>query len=200
MFGFSIDQRPDAPVGSPSTRRSVAIHWAWASEYTNEEIGEALGVTERTVEGYLEDGPGEEAREMLADVESEVRLVAVRELRDQLKAAGHRSRTAETPSEVWQDENGDVHVRDVENDAGETIKRVPVPEDIDLLPNEEARFYARQEVRDILDQLTDLLGVGEPEQVAVEHSGGVEAEHTLDDETREVVRDVLAARRGDSDE
>lgn len=171
MYGFTIDQRPDAPVGTRSTRQTVAIHWHWTTEYTNKEIAAALGVIEPTVEDYLKDTPAEEVRDQLADVETQVRYVAVQELKEQLKAAGHRSRTAETPSEVWTDDNGDLRVRDVTNEDDEVVKRVPVPDDLDLLPDEEARYYARAEVRDILDQLTDLLGVGEPQEVKHEHAG-----------------------------
>lgn len=196
MYGFSIDQRPDAPVGSPDTRRAVALHWHWTTEYTTEEISKALGVQPRTVEKYLESTPADEIREQLKDVETEVRYVAVQELKDQLQAAGHRSRTAEATSEVWQDEAGNIHVREVTDDEGAVVKRVPVPDDYDLLPDEEARYYARAEVRDILDQLTDLLGVGEPEEMRVEHSGEVDTGSALDEETQAVIREALADRRG----
>lgn len=170
MYGVSIDDEPDAPVGTPATRRTVAIHWEWTTEYSRERMATALGVTPQTIRKYLDEGPNEEVREQMAGVEQEVRLVAVRELREQLKAAGHRSRTAEAPAKVWQ-EDGDIKVYNQTDDMGETVKRIPVPEGYDLMPDEEARYYARSEVRDILDQLTDLVGAGEPETVEVEHSG-----------------------------
>lgn len=173
MYGFSIDDSPDSPVGTPDTRRTVAIHWYWTTEHSPAEIADALGVTEQTVEKYLHSGPGDEVKEQLAGIEQEVRLVAVRELQDQLKAAGHRSKTAEAPAEVWEDEDGNLRVRDVrDEETGELVERVPLPDDIELMPDEEARYYARAEVRDILEQLTDLLGVSEPEQVEVTGEGG----------------------------
>lgn len=172
MHGITIDDRPDSPVGTKQLRRAVAIHWNWTTEYSTKEIAQALGVRPQTIREYLSEGPSDEVRQMMDVAESEVRMIAVQELRHQLKAAGHRSRTAETPTEIWQDSNGDVRVKDVTDDDGELVKKVPVPQDIDLLPNEEARYYARAEVRDILDQLTNLLGVGEPEQVEVSGEGG----------------------------
>lgn len=172
MYGVSIDDRPDSPVGSPDVRRTIAIHWEWTSEHTREEMATALGVQKSTIDRYVRDGPTNGVKEQLADVETEVRLIAVQELRQQLKEAGHHSKTAESPSEVWQDENGDVRVRTVTDDEGEVVEKVPVPDNIELLPDQEARYYARAEVRDIIDQLTDLLGVGEPEQVEVTGEGG----------------------------
>lgn len=197
MHGFSIDQRPDAPVGTPETRRTVAIHWHWTTEYTIEEIAKALGVRPPTVEKYLDSPPADEVRAALEDVEAEVRYIAVKELKEQLRAAGHRSKTAEKPTKVWQDGSGDIHVRDVRDEEGEVVKRVPVPADIELMADEEARYYARAEVRDILEQLTDLLGVGEPEEVSVEHSGRIDGERTLGEEEQAALREALAQRRED---
>lgn len=172
MFGISIDDSPDAPVGSPATRRAVAIHWNWTTEYTPAEIADALGVTERTVEKYLASGPNQEVREQMTRVEKEVRLVAVAELRDQLQRAGSRSRTAEKPVKVWQDRDGHVRVRDVrDEETGELVTRKPIPHDIELGPDEQARYYAREEVRDILEQLVDITGVGEPDELDVGGEG-----------------------------
>jgi len=166
MYGVNIDDNPDAPVGSPATRRTIAIHWNWTTSYSDAEIASALGVTEHTVKRYYREGPTEEVQAQMDNVESEVRLVAINELREQLKAAGHRSRTAETPVEVWTDDNGHLQVNDKrEPETGELTGRYPVPADIDLGPDEEARYYARAEVREILEQLTDLVGAAEPEEV-----------------------------------
>lgn len=172
MHGISIDDSPDAPVGTPALRRTIAIHWYWTTEHTIEEMADALGVTRQTVEKYLQSGPNQEVREMMSRVEEQVRMVAVQELREQLQAAGHRARTAEKPVEVWTDDDGNLRVKDERHpETGELTGKYPVPEDIELGPDEEARFYARSEVREILDQLTDLVGAGEPEKVEHEHNG-----------------------------
>lgn len=170
MWNVSIDDRPDAPVGTPATRRTIAIHWEWTTEYSREEMAAALGVTEKTVERYLSQGPNDEVREQMADVESEVRLAAVAELKSQLKAAGHRSRTAEKPVTIYETADGDIEVRDVHDDeTGELLAKKPVPQDMQLLPDEQARFYSRDEAREIIEQLVDITGAGEPEQH--EHTG-----------------------------
>lgn len=170
MFGISIDNDPNAPVGTPATRRAVAIHWNWTTDYTTEQIARALGVRPKTVRRYLSEGPSDKVREMMDGVESEVRMVAVAELRYQLKQAGNKSRTAEKPVKIYENENGEVEVVDIELEDG-GIKKIPKVQDIRFMPDEEARYYGRQEARQILDQLIDITGAGEPEQV--EHTGDV---------------------------
>lgn len=166
MYGISIEDSPDAPVATPAMRRTIAIHWNWTTEYTNAEMADALGVTEKTIRRYLKDGPTDEVQDQLTNLESEVRTVAVMELREQLQEAGHRARTAETPVKVWTDDDGDLMVKDKRNpETGELVGKYPVPEDMALGPDEQARYYARDEVRDILEQLTDLVGAGEADEV-----------------------------------
>lgn len=177
MFGVSIDDNPDGPVGTPATRRAIAIHWNWTTDYSTEEIASALGVTARTVEKYLASKPNEEVREQMEGIESEARLVAVAELKSQLQRAGHASRTAEKPVKVWQDEDGHLNVRDVhDEETGELITKEPVPFDVEMGPDETARYFRREEVREILDRLVDLVGAGEPERYELEHSGEVSGE------------------------
>jgi predicted transcriptional regulator len=174
MFGLSLDDSPDRPVSTPAARRAQAIHWNWTTEATNAEIADALGVRPETVSRYLNDGPTDAVREQMEGVEAEVRMVAVAELRDQLQAAGDRARSAEKPVKVWTDANGNLTVRDERNpETGEVLDKYAVPSGMELGANEEARYYARDEVRQILDQLVALTGAGEPDEVAVEHSGGV---------------------------
>lgn len=164
MYGIDIDNDADSPVATPSFRRTVAIHWEWTTNYSREEMASALGVTPQTIRAYLNDGPNEEVKEVISDLESEVRTVAVMELKQQLKAAGQRSRSAEKPVKVWQDESGNLRVRDVRDEDGQLVKKVPLPDDVELGADEEARYYARAEVRDIIEQLTDLVGAGEPDE------------------------------------
>lgn len=173
MFGISIDDNPDSPVGTPSTRRAVAIHWNWTTDHTTEEIADALGVRPQTVRKYISEGPTDGVQRQMDDVEAEVRLVAVAELRDQLQRAGSRSRTAEKPVKVWTDENGDLEVKDKQDpETGEVTGKYPVPDDIELGADNTARYFRREEVREILRQLTELTGAAEPEQHEVTGSGG----------------------------
>jgi len=166
MYGISIHDNPDSPVGSPATRRTIAIHWKWTTAYTDEEIATALGVSEHTVRRYYREGPTDEVKAQMDGVESEVRLIAINELREQLREAGHRSRTAEKPVKIWTDDDGHLQVNDQrEPETGELTGRYAVPADLELGADEEARYYARAEVREILEQLTDLVGAAEPEEV-----------------------------------
>lgn len=173
MYGISLDDEPDRPVGTAAVRRSNAIHWNWTTDATEDEIGDALGVSARTVRRYLNEGPTDAVREQMEGVEAEVRMVAVAELRDQLRRAGHRSRTAETPVKVWP-EDGDLHVVDVvDEESGKIKDKYPLPEGFEVGADEQTRYYAREEVREILDQLVSLTGAGEPEEVSVDHSGSL---------------------------
>lgn len=164
MYGVSIDDRPDAPVGSPQTRRTIAIHWHWTTEYTQAQMGRALGVTEATIRRYIREGPTDAVQEQMDGIESEVRLIAIGELKQQLKAAGSRSKTAEKPVEIYETASGDVEIKHITDDRGVVVKKIPEIQDIQLLPDEEARYYARAEVREILDQLVDLVGAGAAEE------------------------------------
>lgn len=163
MYGISLTDTPDRPVGTPAVRRTKAIHWNWTTDATHAEIAEALGVTERTVRNYLNDGPTDAVREQMERVESEVRTVAVSELRAQLQAAGSRAKTATKPVKVYENDAGELEVKDVELEGGMT-KKVPVVQDMELLPDEQARYYARDEVRDILEQLVELVGAADAQE------------------------------------
>jgi len=174
MNGIDLSDDPDAPVGTTAVRRAKAIHWNWTTEASNAEIASALGVSESTVRRYLNERPTDAVKEQMEGVEAEVRMIAVAELREQLRAAGDRARSAEKPVKVWTDANGNLTVKDKrEPETGELLDKYAVPHGIELGANEDARYYARAEVRDILDQLTALTGAAEPEELAVEHSGGV---------------------------
>jgi predicted transcriptional regulator len=173
MFGISIDDNPDAPVGTPATRRTVALHWDWTTEYSHEEIASALGVTRVTVERYHEDGPTEAVQEKMDGVESEVRLAAVSELKEQMRRAGSKSKTAEKPVKIYRNDDGEVEVRNIHDDeTGELVTKKPVPQDIEILPDQEARYYARAEVREIIDQLVELVGAAEPDKHEIMGEGG----------------------------
>jgi len=175
MHGISIDDNPDRPVGTKALRRAIAIHWNWTTEYTTEEIGSALGVRPQTVREYLAEPPSDDVQAVMNNVEAEVRLAAVAELKAQLKQAGHRSRTAETPVKVWTDDDGNLRVNDKRNpETGELTGKYPVPADMELGADDEARFYARKEVREILAQLVDITGAAEPDKQEIEHSGEVD--------------------------
>jgi hypothetical protein len=138
-----------------------------------EEIGEELNVTGRTVESYLNETPAQEVQEQLVEQQAEARIIAYEELKRQLREAGERSRSAEKPVMIFENEDGELEVRDVhDDDTGELVTKKPIPQDMELLPDEKTRYFGRQEVREILEQMSELLGIKEADEIEV--SGEVE--------------------------
>lgn len=153
------------PKGTKNWRVQQAIHRFYTSGETRHEIAEDLDVHPGTVTNYINSGPDQEVvNEMMRKARDETRVIAVNELKRQLMEAGERSRSAKKPIKVWQDEHGNVNVRDVRNDSGQLVDREPVPFDVEILPDEDARYISRREVREILDRLVKLTGAQEPEQ------------------------------------
>lgn len=168
------------PVGTKQWRVTCAIHDHFLTDKDWSEIAEPLGVSERTARSYVHEPPGEEVREILSDQAATVRIASVEELKEQLREAGERKRTAEKPIEVWE-EDGYLHVADQRDpETGELVDRYPIPADYELGADEEIRYYARTEIREIIELLTDITGASEPDtirlegDVGVEHSGEVE--------------------------
>jgi len=164
------------PKGSKEWRVRRAIHLHYTTKLTEEEIGERLGVRARTVRKYLNETPAQEVQEQLVEQQAEARIIAYEELKRQLREAGERSRSAEKPVKIYENGDGELEVRDVYNDEGELVTKKPVPQDIDLLPDEKARYFGRQEVREILEQIAELLGIKEADEVEI--SGELEVDPT----------------------
>lgn len=186
---------PDGPIGTRKMRVQKALYWYWTRDLTQEEIGEKLGVSARKVREYISEAPTSPAiQERVDDLEVQVRYAAAEKLRDQLKTAGVRAETAEKPVKVWTDSSGQLNVKDEHNDVGELTGRYIIPDTFELGPDEQARFYGRSEVREILDLLTDIVGAKAAERQEIEHSGNidVDANHTveLDAETAAKIRDA----------
>lgn len=181
---------PDNPVGTVQHRITKAIHWHWTTEKTQAEIAEKLGVSETKVREYIRESPTSEAvREQLDDAETTVRSIAVAELQEQLRAAGERSKSAEKPVKIWQNDAGELVVRDQRDDDGQVTGRYPVPQGFRMGADQETRYYARAEVRDTLDLLTDIVGAKEPEQHEVTGAGGGPIEVVINDSIREPDRE-----------
>lgn len=163
---------PNGPIGSRKMRVQKALYWYWTKDFTQEEIGDKLGVSARKVREYISEAPTSPAvQEAVDDLEIQVRYAAAEKLREQLKEAGVRAESAEKPVKVWTDNNGELNVKDERNDAGELTGRYVVPETFELGPDEQARFYGRSEIREILDLLTDIVGAKAAERHKHEHTG-----------------------------
>ena len=174
-----MSDKPKRAKGSKQWRVNRAIHLWFTTDMTQEEIGDELGVSRQTAGEYIRSPPAEEVQETLETQATQVRLMAFEELRRHLREAGSRSRTAEKPVKVWTDDDGDLQVKEIRDDEDTVVKRVPIPADMEMGPDDEARFYARKEIREALDMLIDLVGAAEPEQV--ELSGEVETGPDLDE-------------------
>lgn len=171
---------PSGPIGKRKHRVRKALYWHWTQDMSQEEIGEKLNVSRSTVADYIAEAPQSPAvQEQLEDLEAQVRYSAAEKLRDQLKEAGRRAESAEKPVKVWQDGNGNLCVKTKRNDAGNVVDLYPVPVDIEMGPDEQARYYGRSEVREILDLLTDIVGAKAAERHKLEHSGEVNGEFSV---------------------
>jgi predicted DNA-binding protein YlxM (UPF0122 family) len=160
--------------GSKQMRVTRAIHDRYLTDKSVSDIADDLDVTENTVHEYLTEPPVEEVKEAMTTQSIRVRMLAVEELQQQLQAVGVRSRSAEKPVKVYTDDNGDLTVQDATNEDGDVVDKFAVPDDVELGPDHEERYYAREEVREILDQLTELVGAAEPEEIQIEHTGETE--------------------------
>jgi hypothetical protein len=133
----------------------------------------------------------------LESVETEVRYIAARKLRDQLQAAGERAASAETPVKVWRGDDGTLLVKDKRDpETGELTSRYPVPAGFEMGVDEQARYFGRTDVREILDLLTDIVGAKAADRQEIELSGEVETDFSLSDDDRA----ALDERFGDSEE
>lgn len=152
-----------------AVRENRAIHMYFCRDMTQYEIAEELDVTQATVSDYINSEPSQEVQEMIEWRSKQVRVMALEELRQQLKTAGEQARNAEHVAKVWPDD-GNIVVSDIRDDSGQIVERIPIPDDFDIMPDDQARYFRRQEVREIIDQMAELVGAKEAEQHEVEHS------------------------------
>lgn len=141
-----------------------AIHLHWMSDMSREEIADELDVSYRTVNRYLDEGPtAEEVNQVVQKAKRDTRMMAIRELKQQLLEVSSRKQSAKRPVKIYQ-QNGQIQTRDVRDDTGQTIDMEAVPVDVKMLPDEEVRYVSRKEIRSILDDLISLTGASEPQQ------------------------------------
>lgn len=173
-----MSDSPKRARGTRQWRINRTIHLWMTTDKTQSEIGDELGVSRQTVNEYIHSPPAEEVQETLQEQARQVRMAAFEELRRHMRESGERSRSAEKPVKVWRNDDGKLNVETITDDDGNVVKRVPVPADLVMGPDEEARYYARQEVREALGMLIDLTGAGEPDRIQVDH--GVDEDQVAD--------------------
>lgn len=152
-------------------REATAIHMYFCRDMTLPEIADKIDVSKSTVSRYINSEPSQEVQSLIAEQAAEVRIASMQELRTQLREVGTRARSAEKPVKVWTDGDGDLRVNDKVNpETGDLVGKYPVPHDMEMGPDQQARYYSREEAREILEHMEQLVGAREPEQVEV--SGG----------------------------
>lgn len=136
---------------------------------------------------YISEAPTSPAvQNAVESLEIEVRFIAAEKLKAQLKAAGSRAESAEKPVKVWHDEHGELLVKDKRDPkTNELTGRYPIPYDFEMGVDQQGQFYGRNEVREILDLLTDIVGAKAADRQEIELSGEVETDTSLSEEDRD---------------
>lgn len=164
-----MDADPDNLT--PGQREAKAIHLWFTTDMSQSEIGDELGVTQGRISQIVNSEPSQEVQEFVDKQAAQVRVMALQELQRQLQEAGDRSRSAEKPVEVWE-EDGYLHVaEDRDPETGELVDKYPIPAGYELAADHDTRYYRREEIREILDQMAELVGAKEPQEVEVSGSG-----------------------------
>lgn len=178
----NLDKRKEQPRWRPESRKRFALakYYGIGDEsWTMEQIADYLRVEEGTVAKYIfESDMGDQVARRLADVQAQTRLQIAMELFDQLEQldeieeallkekraviSGYRPQTVSGVPQMEDQENFDI------TDAPELEFNVPVAEEMDEVPNIEQVQEVWKEKRKIIQDIEDLLGLEEPEQVEVD--------------------------------
>lgn len=181
---------PEMPIGTKKSRRYKAIHWDLATDMSRAEMATRMGVSERTVYNYLNSEEALEVDEVIEQKRQEWLLAGAQELEFQLKQAGSRSRDPEKPVKVWR-EDGELHVKDkVHPETGEITGKYPVPEDMEMGPDEKARYFGRKEFREILQMMAEMFGFGSPEEIRLSGQVDHKHDHGIDEDTQELISEM----------
>ena len=165
----------DRPVGTRDWRITRAINLTHTTERTQEEIAAELGVSRTKVKEYLNTDPAEDVEEFLAEQQAEVRKIATSEYKRSLREVGEQARTAEEPVKVWTDDHGDLDVVPVygEDEIGNpvVVDYRPLPQDMEMGPDTIERFHRRDEMREIMRDMRQMVGADAPEESKHEITG-----------------------------
>lgn len=157
--------------GPKQIRVTKALQWHYFSDKTQKEIADELGVSEQKVREYINETPtGLEVKEQLDRKEAEVRSSALDELREQSREASAAAREPDRIAPVWRNDDGDLEVRNVvDEETGEVVDLEPVKQDLEIVPDQKIRSFRRQEVREIIEAMSKLVGI--EENYSIEHTG-----------------------------
>ena len=163
------------PKGTREWRITRAINLTYTTERTQADIAAELGVGPRKVREYLNTEPAADVEEFLAEQQAEVREIATSEYKRSLKEVGEQARTAEEPVKVWTDDHGDLDVVPVygEDEIGNpvVVDYRPLPQDMEMGPDTIERFHRRDEMREIMRDMRQMVGADAPEESKHEITG-----------------------------
>jgi len=187
-----VGEKADAPRFNRETRVRIALAKFYGldgEEWTHAEIAEYLNVSERQVNTYLNESEmAEDMDRMLAQRQATTRLQLVEQLQDKLRrleqveqqlaqeveAVPSRYRMEETVAAVDASEHDGLE--QIESPS-EVQVDVPVPDAFVEVPNVEELSDVWRERRLVQEQLEDLLGLEEPEEVRTEQQKTVDIKH-----------------------
>lgn len=177
-----LEEKKDEPRWRPESRKRFALakYYGIGDEsWTISEIADYLRVQDGTVAKYIfESDMGDKVAKRLADVQAQTRLQVAMELFDQLEKldkieeallkekraviSGYKPQTVSGVPKMEDETNFDI------TDAPELEFNVPVAEEMDEVPDIEQVQEVWKEKRKIIQDIEDLLGLEEPEQVEVD--------------------------------
>lgn len=186
--------------GTRKWRQTQAIHLHFTTNMTNREIAEKLDVHETTISGYLNDDYAEEVNEMVETHKSQVMMESLRVLKEQLRDLHDQMREVEVEREeaevevkIYRNDEGEVQYDTFTDDNGQE-QMYKVPQGYEVEPDGQTRYFRRSEwreisrdIRDVLQEMRSLLGVEQADRIRIEHSGGVDHRHGLDEQTRDLI-------------
>lgn len=177
-----LDKRKEKPRWRPESRKRFALakYYGIGDEsWTIEQIADYLRVQDETVAKYIfESDMGDKVARRLADVQAQTRIEVAMKLFDQLDRldeieeallkekraviSGYKPQTVSGVPEMEGQQNFNI------TDAPELEFNVPVAEEMDEVPNIDQVTDIWEEKREVIQDIEDLLGLEEPEQVEVD--------------------------------
>ncbi len=182
----------DGPKFNKETRVRIALAKYYGldgEEWTQKEIADYLNISERQVYTYLNESElADDMERMLAQRQATTRLQLVEDLQGKLErleqveqqlaqeteAVPSRYRIEETVAEIDPSEYDGLEQAEVPDEVSVDM---PVPDSFVEVPNVEELSDVWRERRLVQEQLEDLLGLEEPDEVRTEQETTVDIKH-----------------------
>lgn len=174
----------------------------WSKGHTYSEIADEIGVTSGTISNYLNSDRAKEGLRVHKQVHKTGAIRELqeqkRELYEQLEEIQVDASEASEAVKIVQDDDGEHFVLRRDEEIVDTLDDFDSDE-WERVTDDETRYFRRREareilgeIRDIQDQLTQITGIDEPQEVEVEHSGQVDHRVELTSSEKEDLNDLLS--------